>query len=250
MLRTFNYTKRKRIPKELINISLLTIGEETHFNAQIKCENIELPPYAKVYIEAYYGPNSYRFDFGILANIQQPVDTNITELTKVTDQIYFRVKVVDEEKGLILGYADKIQLVGEDSKSRTSILYVNPVILDTTEIWRMNFSADGDGTPILEVNRAIDDIRDIVKRDAKFLALVFPAAIRLVLAKIAEDNNFDKDGSSWSSKWIAFTQDILGVQNTPDDNEDKDKLNEWYDDVVRSFCIKNKLFDQFIKILL
>lgn len=249
MLRTFNYTKRKKIPKECVSLTMNKIGEDTYFNAALILEDLALDPDAKIFLEAYYGPTSYRFDFGVVSQIKHPEDTNITELTKISDKIYFRLKVVDEEKGLILGYADKLHLADDDKKSRSAIFYVNAVQMDTNEIWRMNFDTDGDGTPVLEINNSIEGIRDIARGDTKFLALVFPAAVRIVLSRIAEENSFDRDGDTWLSKWIIFTQDVLGVHTTPENKEDEDKLKDWYNDVVRSFCVKNKLFDQYIKLL-
>jgi len=249
MLRTFNYTKRKKIHKEYVSLTLDKVNENTYFNATLKTDNLDIQPDAKVFIEAYYGPTYYRFDFGSIAEIKQPEDTSITELTKISDRVYFRLKVVDEEKGLILGYADNLHLAADDKKSKATIFYVNRVKMDTHEIWRMNFEADGDGTPVLEINSAIEGISDIARADVNFLSLVYPAAVRMILAKISEANNFDREGDIWSSRWIVFTQDVLGVYVTPENNDDEDKLKDWYDDVVRSFCVKNKLFEQYIKSL-
>ena len=249
MLRTFNYTKRKKISKDCVSLTLMKVDNYTYFNAELRFDDLGLQPNAKVFLEAYYGPASYRFDFGEVSQLKQPPDTDITELTKISDKIYFRLKVVDEEKGLILGYADKLHLADADKKNRATIFYVNAVQMDTNEIWRINFDTDSDGTPVLEINNSIDGIRDIARSDPRFLALVFPAAIRIVLAKITEQNSFDREGDNWSAKWIAFTQDILGVKTTPENNEDEEKLKDWYNDVVRSFCVRNKLFDQYTKSL-
>lgn len=248
MIRTFNYTKRKKIPKECVSLTLNKVGTNTYFNAALKIDDLELLPDGKVFVEAYYGPTSIRFDFGEVSKIKQPEDTNITEINKISDKFFFRLKVVDEEKGIILGYADKLSLADDDKKSRSSIFYVHAVQMNTNEVWRMNFDTDGDGTPVLEINKAIEGIRDIARSDIKFLALVFPAAVRMILARIAEENSFDREGDNWSSKWIVFTQDVLGIHTTPENNKDEETLKDWCDDVVRSFCIKNKLFDQYIKL--
>lgn len=249
MLRTFNYTKRKKIPKECVSLTLNKVGDESHFNAVIKIDELKLEPTAKVFVEAYYRATSYRFDFGEVSNIKQPEDTNVTELNKISDTIYFRLKVVDEEKGLILGYADKIRTADDDKKNRAAIFPVHKAQIDTNEIWRVSFDAVGDGSPALEINNAIDGISDIARGDVSFLAFAFPSAIRIVLSRIAVENSFDREGDNWTSKWITFTQDVLGIHTIPENNEDEDKLKEWYDDVVRSFCVKNKLFDQYIKSL-
>lgn len=248
MLRTFNYTKRKKIPKESVSLTLHKVGDMTHFNAVLKIADLGFQPNAKVFVEAYYGPTFSRFDFGNVSHIIHPENTDITELTKVSDRVLFRVRIVEENKGLILGFAN-ISTADNDKKSRAAIFYVNAVPMDTYEIWRMNFDTDGEGTPVLEINNAIDGIRDMARSDPKFLALVFPAAVRIVLSRIAEENSFDREGDSWMSKWIVFTQDVLGVYTTPENKVDEGKLKEWYDDVVKSFCVKNKLIEQYIKTL-
>ena len=245
MLRTFNYTKRRKIPKHHVTISLVKIKTKTHFNAQVNIENLSLLPSAKVFLEAYYGPSSQRFDFGKISSIRQPENTDITDLLQISDRIYFRIKVVDEEKGLIVAFADKLTLADDDQKSRAAILYVNAVKMETNEIWRINFESDSDGTPILEINSGVENIRDIAKSDTNFQALVYPAAVRMILEKISESDNFDKYGETWHSQWIKFTEDVLGVSSTPENNEDSDKLNDWFNDVLKSFCTRNKFFEQY-----
>lgn len=247
MLRTFNYTKRKKIPKECVRLSITKAGDQTHFNAVIKIEQLDLQSDARVYIEAYYGPTLYRFDFGSVSLIKQPESTDISELYKISDKCYFRIKIVDGPNGLILAQADKLDLSDDESKNRASIFYVHEVKIETGEIWKMNFDADGDGTPVLELNRDIEGIRDLVRTNISFRALVFPAAIRQILFQIAEQNNFDREGDSWTSKWIVFIEDGLGVTNTPTSDNDSDKLDEWYDEVVRAFCLRNRIFEQYSK---
>jgi hypothetical protein len=246
MLRTFNYTKRKKIPKECLSFTVNKVGDKAYFNAVLKISDLDFQPDAKVFIEAYYGPTYIRFDFGTISNIRQPHDTNISEVFKISDKVLFRLRVVDENKGLLLGFAN-ISTADDENKSHAAIFYVSASQMDTNEVWRMNFDMAGDGIPVLEINNAIEGIRDIARGDTKFLALVFPAAVRMVLSKIAEEDSFDREGDHWTSKWIVFTQDILGVVTTPEDNSDQDKLKSWYDDVVRSFCVRNKLIDHYIK---
>jgi len=248
MLRTFNYTKRKKIPKESVSLTLNKVKDSTYFNAILKLGYEDFQPNAKVFIEAYYGPTFIRFDFGNTSRISQPENTDITELAKVSDKVLFRLRIVDESKGLILGFAN-ISTADDDNRGRASIFYVNAVPMDTHEIWRMNFDTDGEGTPVLEINNSIEGIRGIAISDEKFLALVFPSAVRIVLSRIAEENSFDREGDTWISRWIIFTEDVLGVYTTPKNNGDEGILKGWYDDVVRSFCLKNKLFDQYIKSL-
>src|SRR5690606_12234399 len=152
-----------------------------------------------------------------------------------------RLKVVEKDTGLILGYADKIDLADGPQKGRETIFHVNAVDMNTREIWRVNFEANSEGIPVLEINKHIEGIRDIARSDSRFLALVYPAAIRIILERIVQHKNLSRDGSSWEAKWLVFTEDVLNI-SIPESVDDEDSVADWYDDVVRAFCTKNKLF--------
>lgn len=246
MLRTFNYTNRKKIEQELIDINIASREGATYFNASIKTADLDFPPQALVYFEVYYGPTSYRFDFGTFASIVQPNDTDISELKRMTDKVYFRLKIVDASTGLILGYADKINLADDFHKGRETIFHVNAVDLTTGEIWRLNFEANSDGIPVLEINKNVDNIRDIARSDSTFLSLVYPAALRMILDRIVRNGILSRDGANWESKWIIFIEDVLNVSSTPENLEDEDAIIQWFDDVIGAFCTKNKLYQQFV----
>jgi hypothetical protein len=249
MLRTFNYTKRKKINKDNISISLNKISQNTFFNISLDLKDFDFPPDSKVYVEAYYGPTSFRYDFGSIENLLIPDDNDITPVLHISEKVYFRIKVVEPQSGLVIGFADKICLADDEKKLKSSIFFVNRIHMDTNEIWRMNFDADSEGTPILEINNSIEGINDIARSDINFLNLVYPAALRMILDKLSSSGNFDREGDEWTCKWIIFIEDVLGINNTPENNQDEDKINEWINDVVRSFCRRNKLLEQYIKLL-
>lgn len=249
MLRRFNYTNRKKIPKENIEILLKSVGNKTYFSATLIKEGLKFPGDARVYIEPNYGPDYLRFDFGKFENLIQPNDTDISELKKVSDKIFFRIKIVDEteEEGLLLGYAD-IYNIGDDDapKGKESILPVNAVKMETNEIWRMNFNAS-DSIPILEINNAIEGIREIAKGDRIFIGLVYPAAVRQIFEHIAfELKDFEIEGDTWNSKWMKFSYLILGVSNIPNNSDDEQECEEWIDAVVKAFCVRNKIFENYL----
>ncbi|MBK8608471.1 MAG: hypothetical protein IPL84_00540 [Chitinophagaceae bacterium] len=241
MIRKLNYTNRKKIPKENIQITLKEDGDKVYFNASLIKDDLNFPDDARVYFEPNYGPDFLRFDFGLFSKMEQPVDTDITELKKLSDKIFFRIKIVDEtnEEGLILGHA-KIYNIGDDNdpKGKESILPVNAVKMDTNEIWRINFNAQ-DGIPILEINNSIEGIREIAKSDAIFIGLVYPAAIRLIFKQIAfEIKEFEMDGDSWNSKWILFSKSVLGVSDIPRNADNDEICEEWIDNVVKAFVLE------------
>lgn len=251
MIRKFNYTNRRKINRESISISVQNRAGKFYFAAVINKENLKFPDSSKIYIEPYYGPNYLRYDFGTFGDIKQPINTDISEIKQISDKVYFRIKIVDEseENGLLLGFADKLPLMDENEPSgKTSILYVNPIRMDTNEIWRLNFEADSEGMPILEVNNSIEGIKEIARSDSKFIAMVYPAAIREILKVISSSKNYDTEGESWTCKWMTFSKNVLGVL-APTELASDEAISDWMDDVIRAFCIRHKILENYNKSL-
>jgi len=119
--------------------------------------------------------------------------------------------------------------------------------MGTKEIWRVNFEDESTG-PILEVNNAIEGIKDIAKQDL-FVSLVYPSAIRQILNKIADLNTFSNEGDEWSNTWIKFTENTLLVKNTPENCDDSEGVAIWKDSVVKAFCTRFKIFEHFLKVV-
>jgi hypothetical protein len=249
MIRKFNYTNRQKIPREHIEVTLVNVGDRTYFNAILKSDGLKFPTDARVYIEPFYGPDFLRFDFGTFASFQQPENTDITELKSLSDRIYFHIKIVDEsaETGLVLGEI-KIYDLADDKNPRgkASILYVNPVKMDTNEIWRLNFNSN-ESMPVLEVNKAIEGIFDIAKGDPIFTSLVYPSAVRQIFHQIAfELDDFDEEGESWNCKWLQFGRQVLGVLDIPGEHSTDEEKEDWINNVVKSFCTRHKLFENYL----
>lgn len=249
MIRKFNYTNRKKVPRENVNIKLNKSGDRTFFNAEIFKDGLSFPDNSRIYIESFYGPDLLRFDFGTFGDIKQPSNTDITEIKQLSDNVYFHLKVVDEsaENGLLLGDIKIYDLTDDQNiKGRTSIFYVNPVKMNTNEIWRINFRAN-EGMPLLEVNKDIEGIFEIAKSDPVFISLVYPSAIRQILTHIVTElENLDYEGDDWSCKWILFTRITLGILNTPNDPSDEVACEEWIESVVRAFSLKHRLFENYV----
>jgi hypothetical protein len=245
MIRKFNYTDRSKIRREDVRISTSVVGQSMSFSANFAPDALNFPKGASIYIEPYYRTNYLRFQFGSVGNINTPPNTDITELRDLSEAIYFRIKVVNSE-GLLLGFADKLPLTDDNQASqKSSILYVNPVKMETDEIWRVSFDSESSGMPVLEVNNKLEDIKELSKTDPNFVALVFPAAIRLVLERIVSEKYLDGDEGTWYSKWLLFSQTTLGVSERPGNNANEEDKKDWIDNCVRAFNIKNRVFERY-----
>lgn len=244
MIRKYNYTGRQKISHERILIKQDSTGDIISFSADLKIHDLGLPDHAKIYIEPYFKSSFMRFDFGTIARIQNPINTQLIDIP-ITERVLYRVKVVDEsnEKGLILGFADEI--IAKDKindGSKTPLLPVDFIELNS-RIWKLDFRSEG---PVLCVNHdgRIDKIREVVTKDKKFLSLVYPEVIRQIALSIASDEDFDfnDSGNSWQYKWIEYFKISLGVMHIPNSYEDNE-IVEWSDEVSDSFCRKNKVID-------
>ena len=73
MIRRFNYTKRQRIAPGRVQMRLRNAGTpEMSFDADMKLADSDLPPAARVFVEAYYKSSYMRFPFGTIASTLAP----------------------------------------------------------------------------------------------------------------------------------------------------------------------------------
>lgn len=249
MIRKFNYTDRKRIPKERVVIRLEKISDIASFDAQIDLSGLGLPGRARIYIEPYFKAAAMRFDFGTVAEIIPPTERTLTRIPQ-PELAFFRFKVVDESEhfGRLLANANRlIPLIdASEPSSQTCIFRVN--VTDTgRELWRLDLDEDG---PILEINRGVEGIKDIARIDPTFLTCVYPSLVRQVLTKILiEEHYYDPgtDYSDWRCQWLLFAS-RLGAGSPPKKLVDNDEqVAEWIESAVQGFCRRQKLLEKYVK---
>ena len=79
MIRKFNYTGRKKIKRSNVRIDLTRDdGGRRFFNIGLQFDDLELPPDAKVYVEAYHRFGYQRYDFGTVGQLVIPADRCLT----------------------------------------------------------------------------------------------------------------------------------------------------------------------------
>ena len=73
MIRKFNYTGRKKIKRNHIQIDILRDSDDHRlFNASLHLSDMELPANAHVYVEAYHRTAYQRFSFGTAGDRKVP----------------------------------------------------------------------------------------------------------------------------------------------------------------------------------
>lgn len=244
MIRRINFTGRKKLPRSHASIMLFTNPDgPSEFTAAIDLEGHDLPGSARVYVEAYYRSAFQRFDFGTVASAGQYADQRFL-LDHLHSQIaFFRIKIVDESEdvGRIIGIIDRIKPRNSDDRNlaETSLLWVNFVDLGD-QIWRLNLSED-EGMPVLEVNRELatnTNVADFVRSHPLFFGLVYPAAVREILAYVLRAEEYPNDEDDWRGQWLRLGAHWSGAPITQQDFrawDDTDKA-EWINSAADAFC--------------
>ncbi|MBV7596737.1 hypothetical protein [Aeromonas sp. sia0103] len=231
-MKRFNYTGRKKILHEDINIRLHgDFSDSPIVDVAINLSDYNFPQGASVFVEPQYKTRFMRIDLGGVAN---NVRRNFIELTEFDDALdmSFRIKVVDVSEGLLLGIAENVQAYSKDdqlNENQQSILPVSSVDLSSYGVlWRV---VQDDQKAVLEIERELGS-REQVVRSLVFKAFILPAAMRQILVKIlSSEDGWDttlSDPLELSTRWLLFAQQIgAGLPEQDTDHE------QWIDNAVR-----------------
>jgi len=238
MRKRLNYTGRKRLPSEHIEIRVQKPEGQRYptFAATLDPAALSgLDKNARVYIEPYVVSSSMRFDFGTVSQPQIPADTSLTELDR-DDSFLFRVKVVDESGhvGKILADASGIRPkdAEDDGINRKSLFPVQWIPLGEL-IWRVDFNPHSG--PVLQLTTKVPDLPSRLKNDPLLQGVIYPQAFREVLWLLIREEEIDDD-LPWVLHWREFVRKLTGIDlevATPEEEEDR---AEFVEEAVRSFA--------------
>lgn len=243
--RHLNYTGRKRILEADARIVLHSAQDEVAlFDATLDLAAYKFPDDARVYVEAYRQTRWMRFTFGAIAEIRIPEDRRLIEFDS-PEAILFRVRVTsgDGAKGLLLGEADRIRprTADEEEEPKLSLLPVQKAKLGQ-RVWQLNM----ENGPILQINERLENWRDVVRRPG-FIPVICPAVFREILSTILHfHKHFETDDEKWESRWLQFAINQPGISSLPGE-EDGEKIDEWIDEVIASFCRQHKFLDRYMQ---
>ena len=176
MIRRLNFTNRKRIDKNRVEITIHipSNGEVPTFDATLNFDGLKLPEDARVVISPYRFSFAMRFDWGTVGSPIPPEDRRLTE-TPVNP--LFRVMVlVPDNSGRIYAMCDRLKPSRGDAPK--SLLWLDEVDTLGEEVWRLEIP---DGNPTLQVNKSVSDISTDARTNGAFRALVIPPVLRSIL---------------------------------------------------------------------
>lgn len=237
-IRRLNFTKRRRILRDDVEIVLHEQTNPPTFDAHLKLEGYDFPPDARVFVEAYRQTTAARFDFGTVSVPVQPASTSLDEFDSPA-AILFRVRVTatSGRKGILLGVADRIRPQQPDEKPDPRIPLLPPKPDDLgEEVWRVEFSSSA---TYLVINNRLPDWKETT-RDPNFRALVFPAAMRRILERILYIDEYTdtEDDHDWHSLWLRFASVLPGSGPIP---RNRDGYDDWIEDAVAAFARRTRL---------
>lgn len=248
-IRRLNFTGRKKINRSDVAITVREHEREAStFEAVLSLEEYELPPDAKVYIEAHRQTSYMRFEFGTAAQPKAQDELTLSEFD-TAEGVLFRIKVTssDEPCGLLLATAEQIRprAPEQTEERRIPLLTVRPDPGLAQQVWRLDFT--GASGPVLCVSSRAGDHHAIL-RHPLVQSLVLPAVLREILNRVVhieEHWEVDPEGD-WMSQWLKFATNLPGSERDLPAFQDEAVRDTWIDDVVASFCRALRSTDQFV----
>lgn len=240
------FTGRKRLTSGDVSIVLHDQAEPLAFAIdRLSLERHELPGDALVRVEAYRRTVYAPFELGTVSHLKIPEgSTPLTEFDGLPDGVRFRVKVTSVDglnAGQLLAESGGIAPVWS-SGGKESLLPVRPEDLDQ-EVFRL----DMDDEPVLLINSKIDQWRQVA-RSNHFVALVYPAAFRTILAEILRQDLPDlTDNDDWRALWLRLAIRQNRANPLPASDADEADKVQWIDDAVSAFCKSKRTYDVFIR---
>ncbi len=239
MRRHLNRTGRRSIRRDHAQVALRPAdGDEAPvFDLDLDLSAYDLPPDARIRVEAWRGNAVQRWDYGTTGVPEPPPDEE-RRLTDVPESAQFRVIVVaGDGSGLLLAHAPNIRPV----LPRRSLLAVRESEDLGDEVWRVDFG-DGMDLPELLINPKVDGISEIVRGDAAFRSLVMPDVLRTILGHIVLVERADPDDGEgpWGG-WFEQARARLREAEPPRLSRDADAsevaaASRWIDKVVEAFA--------------
>ena len=255
MLRRLNETGRKTIVSQHYELTLNRdiATKPPYFELKLDLASYDFPPSAYIYVEAWRGNVSQRWNIGTVDRID-PKDVDYRRLTELSVSANFRITVVSDSKpGFILGKIDQIarslSSLGEQSILPTVELE------DMSEVWRLDYPTDVD-MPVLQLNAKIENISQKIRQPGLFRSVVLPAVVRSILTRIllidGESLDFKNiEPNEASYKWLNFSDGIVPIESTrsefaDDPENDRQLIEKWIDEVTSKFAEESIQVGKFI----
>jgi hypothetical protein len=246
------FLKRKKLLQSDIKILLETTGKTKRFSATLALGAYDVPPNARVVVDAGQLLETIRFELGTVENLTSGVLYDISRLRG--ERVSFSVSVLDPTGARKLATAEAIRPNRDPSQDPgvTPLLPVDDSQDLNGPVWCVHFEAE-DTTGLMDApllcidNKAIGGASSTFLSDNKTRALVLPSAMRDILQRILliDEHEYAPDADTWRDRWIRFAGRLTASDIPAPDEPVSDRL-QFIDDAVGAFSRRHMLTQLFI----
>lgn len=232
---TINQTGRRTLRREDLTVS--TACDESgllHFDFELSAETrADLPPNAKIIVEAHVGSSRQRFDFGTAGRIVPPSSTSLTDLPPEKVPQFTALAVSDDERDGMLLARGRTSPRHEDEAAGSSLLVISTQPGMGETLWSLDLP-EGD-RPQLNLNNQIPDFAHRLRTDPLVQGLVLPAALRQIINHYCTKDDDDPESGSIEAQWSALAAACAG--ESWGESQDRET---WLDEAVAGFCRRHR----------
>ena len=248
MKRTFNYTGRHLIPQECIDARIMRMSTgmpsslEVDFDFGLADQLSDIPPTAKVFVDASFSMSFMRFYYGEFNSTRVPADTLLTELDSWSSAD-FTVRIVHNGQLLAMSKNLTVTLAAPTSKTRLKLL--TTAYEDIGELpWKLDVH-ETIATPTLVFNErwwdACLDSGYPLSDQKEVMQIIMPSVVQRMLEWILIHNKGDHhelyDDQTWKGAWIRMARGLTPGKSPPRPNQrgdydDVDEVSEWIEEAV------------------
>lgn len=252
-IRRINFLKRKNIAGNKINIQLSVVGATKRFSISADLAEYAFPAGSSIFVDVTQSSmEAIRFNFGTVGS---PAfrEEDISRLTG--ESVVFNLYVIDSATAQKLGVAEAIRIKSQDGKlgGSNSLLPVDGTKELGGILWRVDFDISGaegaSDAPVLRIDKhaSLNSASEFLNSPVHS-ALILPAAMRLILAKILLEGDafeYDPTSASWRHAWVRFA--IAQTGDALPEKEQTADLPDWIDQACAAFSRRSQLHDGFLK---
>ena len=240
MNRTFNYTKRRRIEQQHVNIRVVEKSSAgVAISVTTELTDYQFPIDSDVFLEV---SKDTAFERHILKHPFEPRYSERLNLIEILDttSVRFDLRVVEPHSdGRLLGLAAQIPLVNpSDLITEPDALLAVEWGNTGQEVWQLEIQRlDG---PKLTISEKLRNYRERIAGDPMFYGCILPQVFRNILEFSVLDDDFDPDDDdSWFNEWLRWMSAVPELRHTTfllTETKSLEDRERWINDTVAEFA--------------
>jgi hypothetical protein len=242
--RTTNPTNLHELDANMFSVRIQTSkeGNRAFWLERFDFSACGLAPGLRLACVAHAGSTEEYFELGTI-DAPDVTPHAINELA-ADRPLKFRFVVYESGNPRLSAFADNIRAIDEAGMLGDSLVDIEPSDLNGPA-WRLEIPEvkNGADKPVLLVERQLFPTALAAAKDRWVAILIMPEVMRQIARVISRNMGCLEDSEIWISNWADYISSF-GLNDLADD-ADEIAVNQWVEDVVRSFCTKPTMKAQF-----